>query len=132
MPPMILTVDDSRSVRTVVRRAFESCGCEVREAANGEEGLAEAARQTPDLIVLDVTMPVMDGLTMLARLKDDPALRGVPVLVITGDPRREIISEFSKLGVRDYVVKPFTGSQLIERAARLVPLAKKFMPPEPA
>jgi two-component system, cell cycle response regulator len=124
MPLTILNVDDSRSVRTVVRRAFESCDCEVREAANGEEGLAEAARHKPDLIVLDVAMPVMDGLTMLGCLKDDPALKMIPVLMLTGDPSRENISCFTKLGVRDFVTKPFTGQQLIEKAGWLVPLQR--------
>ncbi len=67
----ILSVDDSRTIRLIVGRALRPYDCLLCEAANGEEGLAAAAREKPDLILLDVTMPVMDGVTMLTKLKED-------------------------------------------------------------
>jgi CheY-like chemotaxis protein len=74
MATKILSVDDSRTIRLIVGKAFEPYDCTMLEAANGEEGLAVAAREKPELIILDVTMPVMDGVTMLTKLKEDPDL----------------------------------------------------------
>lgn len=71
----ILTVDDSKAVRIIVKRSFKEYDCEIVEAANGVEGLAAAAKEKPDLILLDVTMPVMDGVEMLAKLKSDFRIR---------------------------------------------------------
>jgi two-component system cell cycle response regulator len=121
----VLSVDDSRAMRLTVTRAFMGYDCVVIEATNGEEGLAAAAREKPDLILLDITMPVMDGLTMLAKLKEDDALKQMPVIMLTAESAREKILRFSKLGVHDYLVKPFRAEQLIETAARAVPLQKK-------
>ena len=65
MPTKILSIDDSRTIRLIIGRTLKPYDCELHEAANGEEGLAVAAREKPDLIVLDITMPVMDGVEML-------------------------------------------------------------------
>ncbi len=77
MKMKILSVDDSRTIRMVVTRAFRTYDCTMCEACNGEEGLAAAAKERPDLILLDVTMPVMDGVTMLTKLKEDPQLKTI-------------------------------------------------------
>ena len=121
----ILSVDDSRTIRLIVGRAFQPYDCQMCEAANGEEGLAVAAREKPDLILLDVTMPVMDGVTMLTKLKEDPALKAIPVVMLTAESGRENVLHIAKLGVRDYLVKPFKENQLVEKAGRIVQLQKK-------
>ena len=121
----VLSVDDSRTIRLIVTRALMPYDCVVIEAANGEEGLAAAAREKPDLILLDITMPVMDGVTMLAKLKEDDELKQMPVIMLTAESGRENVLHISKLGVQDYLVKPFRAEQLIEKAARAVPLQKK-------
>jgi len=125
MPTKILSVDDSRTIRLIVGKAFRPYECTVCEAANGEEGLAAAAREKPDLILLDVTMPVMDGVTMLARLKEDAQLKSIPVIMLTAESGRENVLHIARLGVRDYLVKPFREEQLVEKAARVVTLEKK-------
>jgi two-component system cell cycle response regulator len=125
MPTKILSVDDSRTIRMIVGRAFKTYDCQICEAGNGEEGLAAAAREKPDLIILDVTMPVMDGVTMLGKLKEDPALKTIPVIMLTAESGRENVLQIAKLGVRDYLVKPFKEEQLIEKAGRIVTLQKK-------
>ena len=125
MPTKILSVDDSRTIRIIVGRAFSQYDCQMCEAANGEEGLAVAAREKPDLILLDVTMPVMDGVTMLTKLKEDPELKSIPVIMLTAESGRENVLHIAKLGVRDYLVKPFKENQLIEKVERIVPLQKK-------
>jgi two-component system cell cycle response regulator len=125
MATKILSVDDSRTIRMIVGRTFKPYDCQICEAGNGEEGLAAAAREKPDLIILDVTMPVMDGVTMLGKLKEDPALKTIPVIMLTAESGRENVLQIAKLGVRDYLVKPFKEEQLIEKASRIVTLQKK-------
>ena len=118
----ILTVDDSKTVRIIVRKAFKTFDCEILEAGNGVEGLALAAKEMPDLILLDVTMPVMDGVEMLTKLKSDPALKGIPVMMLTAEGGRDNVLKIAKIGVRDYLVKPFKEDVLIEKAGRVIDL----------
>ena len=125
MPAKILSVDDSRTIRMIVGKAFRPYDTTIIEAANGEEGLAAAAREHPDLIILDITMPVMDGVTMLTKLKEDPELKSIPVIMLTAESGRENVLHIAKLGVRDYLVKPFKEEQLLEKAGRVVQLVKK-------
>ncbi len=121
----ILSVDDSKTIRLIVKRTFSPYDCTVLEACNGEEGLAAAAAQKPDLIVLDITMPVMDGVTMLTKLKESPELKSIPVIMLTAESGRENVAYIAKLGVRDYLVKPFQDAQLIEKVQRVIPLQPK-------
>ena len=72
----ILTVDDSKTIRLIVTKAFKSFDCTILEAANGVVGLAIASREKPDVILLDYTMPVMDGLEVLARLRSVSGIEG--------------------------------------------------------
>src|SRR4051812_29819525 len=118
----ILTVDDSKTVRIIVRKAFRTFDCEILEASNGMEGLSVAAKEQPHLILLDVTMPVMDGVEMLTRLKADPALKAIPVIMLTAEGGRDNVLKIAKIGVRDYLVKPFKEEVLIEKATRVVDL----------
>ena len=125
MPTKILSVDDSKTIRMIVKRTFAPYDCVVCEAANGEEGLTKAAAEKPDLIILDITMPVMDGVTMLIKLKESPELKGIPVIMLTAESGRENVAYIAKLGVQDYLVKPFKDEQLIEKVNRVVTLTKK-------
>lgn len=122
MPPKILSVDDSKTIRMIVGRSLKNYDCVMCEAANGEEGLAVAASEKPDLIILDITMPVMDGVTMLTKLREDPALKDIPVVMLTAESGRENVAHIARLGVRDYLVKPFKDDQLIEKIGRIIPL----------
>ena len=129
MPLKILSVDDSRTIRLIVGKAFRPYDVQLCEAANGEEGLAAAAREKPDLIILDVTMPIMDGVTMLTKLKEDAALKTIPVIMLTAESGRDNVLHIARLGVRDYLVKPFKEEQLIEKISRSVTLQKKEAAP---
>jgi CheY-like chemotaxis protein/anti-anti-sigma regulatory factor len=121
----VLTVDDSKTIRMIVKRAFDSYDCQLFEAENGVEGLATALREKPDLIVLDLTMPVMNGVEMLDRLKGDGGLKSVPVIMLTAESGKDNVMKIVKKGVRDYMVKPFKGEQLIERVKKVVTLEAK-------
>lgn len=125
MPARILTVDDSKTIRMIVTRSFRNFDCTIFEASNGEEGLAAAARERPELIILDITMPVMDGVTMLTKLKENPDLKLIPVIMLTAESARENVLHIAKLGIRDYLVKPFREDQLLEKVRRVINLQEK-------
>lgn len=118
----ILTVDDSKTVRIIVKKSFKGYDCEITEAQNGVEGLAMAAKVNPDIILLDITMPVMDGVEMLTKLKSDPNLKSIPVIMLTAEAGRENVMKIAKIGVRDYVVKPFKEDVLVDKVSRVVDL----------
>ena len=118
----ILTVDDSKTIRMVMKKAFKPYDCEIFEGENGVEGLAIANRERPDLIFLDITMPIMDGTEMLDKLKSEPTLQDIPVIMLTAESGQKNVIQILKMGVKDYVVKPFKGEELIERAKKIVPL----------
>jgi DNA-binding response OmpR family regulator len=125
MSAKILSVDDSKAVRKLLARIFRPFDCELCEAANGEEGLAVAAREMPDLIILDYNMPVMDGVSMLRRMRENADLRRTPVIMLTAESSAENIATVARLGVRDYVTKPFSEELLLAKAARAVPLVAR-------
>jgi len=121
----VLAVDDSKTIRMIVKKAFKSYDCEVIEAENGKEGLETASKEKPDLIILDITMPVMTGPEMLEELKKDPGLMEIPVIMLTAESGKENVVQILKMGVKDYMVKPFKGEQLIERVTKVVTLESK-------
>jgi two-component system, cell cycle response regulator len=122
MRPKILTVDDSKTIRMIVTKAFKPFDCDIFEAANGVEGLAVATRERPDIIILDLTMPIMDGAEMLSKLKSNPALKTIPVIMLTAEAGRENVLRIAKMGVRDYLIKPFKDEVLIDRVGRVIEL----------
>ena len=122
MTPRILSIDDSKTIRLLLARLFRPFACEWREAANGEEGLAAAMQEKPDLIILDNNMPVMDGVTMLRKLREDSGLKRTPVIMLTAESGLENLATVARLGVRDYVTKPFREEELLAKAGRIVPL----------
>jgi len=121
----ILTVDDSRTIRLIVSKAFKAFDCDVLEAQNGVEGLAVASKEKPDIIILDITMPIMDGYETLTKLKSDPELRGIPVIMLTAEAGKDNVLRIAKLGVRDYLVKPFKEELVVERVGRIIDLKPK-------
>ncbi|MBW3624518.1 MAG: response regulator transcription factor [Armatimonadetes bacterium] len=106
----VLIIDDDADVRNLVRAGLESRGTQVLEAANGQEGYALALRSKPDLVLLDILMPVMDGLTTCQRLRQKSTL---PILFLsTRDEERDIIEGLG-LGADGYLTKPFRIGELV-------------------
>ncbi|HYC23708.1 MAG TPA: response regulator [Candidatus Bathyarchaeia archaeon] len=103
----VLTVDDSKVVRSMVARSLQAYACRVIEAQNGKEGVEAAQQNKPDLILLDVTMPVMDGRQALVALRSDPGCKGIPVIMLTAESGKDLVVEVAKLGITGYIVKPF-------------------------
>jgi len=123
--PKILSVDDSKMIQTLISKGLAAYNAQLFFASNGVEGLAAAARELPELIILDVTMPVMDGIECLTRLKSDPSLRNIPVIMLTAEAGRDNVLKIAKMGVRDYIVKPFSEHALVERVNKVIDLLPK-------
>jgi CheY-like chemotaxis protein len=117
MSAKILTVDDSKMVRTIVAKAFAPFGCEIFEASNGADALTAAATYLPDLIFLDVTMGDMSGLVVLEQLRAVPQFQNTPVIMLTAESGKATLERADELKVVGYVAKPFKGAQLLELAA---------------
>jgi len=122
MSAKILTVDDSKMVRMIVTKAFAPYGCEIFEASNGADALTVAAANLPDLIFLDVTMGDMSGLTVLEKLRAMPEFASTPVIMLTAESGKTTLERADKLKVAGYVAKPFKGEQLLDFAAKFIPL----------
>ena len=125
MPLKVLTVDDSKTIRMIVKKAFRPYDCKIFEAENGVDGLSVAGREKPNLIILDITMPVMNGIEMLEKLKAVPDLRDIPVIMLTAESGKDNVMHIVKMGVKDYIVKPFKDVQLIEKVKNVVSLQEK-------
>ncbi len=123
--PRILTVDDSRAVRTIIAKQVKELGLEVDEAEDGQQALDKLEEIACDLILLDVTMPVMDGPTMLQKLRE----RGdkTPVIMLTSESKRSVVADAMKLGISDYILKPFKPEELMGK----VKAALKYTPSAP-
>jgi CheY-like chemotaxis protein len=109
----IMVVDDNPDIITIVRTILEGKGFNVLSASSGAECLEALKRQKPDLIVLDIMMPEMDGLEVLTRLKAMTEFSTVPVVLLTAKVQYEDVLGGYKLGADYYITKPFTSTQLI-------------------
>lgn len=118
----ILSVDDSFTVRMLIKKALANYECEIVEAANGQEGLDAAIKEKPDLIILDITMPEMDGVQMLEKFREHPSSKSVPVIMLTAEKSQDVVMRIAKAGVQDYIVKPFDKDVLIEKIQKQVEL----------
>lgn len=117
--PRLLVIDDNADMRAMVRQILAS-EYEIYEAANGKEGLAKAARMVPDLIVSDVMMPVMDGLELTRRLKEELSTSHIPVLLLTACSMDEQRVQGYDSGADGYISKPFSGEVLTSRVRSLL------------
>jgi CheY-like chemotaxis protein len=118
MSKCILVVDDDRIVVELAKRTLEGKGYEVMTAQDGEEALLVLARKIPDLIMLDVHMPKMDGYTFIMKKSKDPAIAKIPVIVLTAEAKTEPL--FKRHGVKNYLIKPFNTEDLLNKIQAIV------------
>lgn len=111
----ILAVDDENDVLLIIKTALLSEGFEVKTASGGADGIAIAREFQPDLVILDVMMPEMTGFDVLKEMRGIPALKQVPVIMLTGVADKEKIREAIDVGVTYYIVKPFEFHDLISK-----------------
>jgi CheY-like chemotaxis protein len=121
----ILLVDDDKDFVEATKMVLESKPYEVVVAYNGDEGLAKARKEKPDLIILDIIMPVKDGFSAAEQLKKDPALKKIPVIMLTsfsqkGGETSLSVSQGLALEADDYVDKPVAPQELLRRVERLL------------
>ncbi|HTM07252.1 MAG TPA: response regulator [Verrucomicrobiae bacterium] len=109
----IMVVDDNPDIITIVRTILEGKGYKVMSAYSGAELLSSLEKDKPDLVVLDIMMPQMDGLEVLTRLKAAPDTASIPVILLTAKVQYEDVLGGYKLGADYYITKPFTSTQLI-------------------
>jgi type II secretory ATPase GspE/PulE/Tfp pilus assembly ATPase PilB-like protein/DNA-binding response OmpR family regulator len=122
----ILSIDDDADIRELVARVLGGAGYETAIAASGEEGLAAAREQRPDLIILDVMMPQMTGYAVCEEMQADPELRNIPVIFLTALGTEQDRAQAFSLGAVDHVVKPFKPDELVASVARHMETAARF------
>jgi DNA-binding response OmpR family regulator len=129
MSKKVLAIDDSKTLRLIVARHLKPFGVEVLEAENGQVGLAKAVSEMPDLILLDYNMPILDGFHTLVELKTDPNLKSIPVMMLTTETVKETVFKLIKLGLKDYIAKPFTRELLLQKVNGILQLYEGDTPP---
>ena len=131
--PKILAVDDSKTVRRLVESALREFDCEVNEATDGFKALFAMERTLPDLILLDVNMPTMGGVEMLTLLSAKPALKAIPVIMLTSPTDHAVSDQIAALGVSGTLMKPFSPAALVEKIRRVLDLKPhRSSQPKPA
>ena len=120
--PLVLVVDDDPGVRQVVRANLEAEGYAVREAGSADEGLALLEEEPPDLLLLDVMMPEVDGWEMLRLVQERFGVGAIPVLVFSGTVEERTVADATARGARGFLGKPFDLRQLIDQAKQIAPV----------
>ena len=118
MPKTILVVDDEPVVVEIARRKLQEAGYGVMTAADGEEAMSQLSKKIPDLILLDIQMPRMNGYTFIVEKNKIPAYAGVPVIVLTAYSEMEPL--FKRHAIRAYLLKPLKLSELLDETARVI------------
>ena len=120
----VLLADDNADLRAYIARLLAERGYEVTSAADGEAALDAIRRRRPDLVVTDVMMPRLDGFGLLRAIREDPALRDLPVVVLSARAGEEAKVEGLEAGADDYLAKPFSARELLARVAANIALAR--------
>lgn len=128
--PRILTVDDSRPIRMIVSKAMTELGFEIGEAEDGNDGLKKLAEKPCDLVILDVTMPNLDGPGMLAKMREQGDK--TPVLMLTSESKTSIVATLMKMGIQDYVLKPFKADELRAKVLKALKLPPGYTAANPS
>lgn len=121
--PRILVVDDAKAVRQLAEQALSAHVCDVTGVTNGYNALFAMEKALPDLLLLDVSMPIMNGLELLEMLKSKPELAAIPVIMLTSPADHTVADQIAALGVAGTLVKPFTPEALRAKVLAVLPLA---------
>jgi DNA-binding response OmpR family regulator len=118
--PLVLIADDDADILSLVRAVLERAGNEVVSVGDGAQALASVTERKPDLAVLDISMPEVDGLEVLRRLRADSATSELPVVLLSARAQEADVKLGFELGASAYVKKPFSPRELAERVAELL------------
>ena len=128
MPPLILSVDDEQDVTDLVSFHLKRAGCDVRTAATGREAIELVRQIHPDLILLDLMLPDIDGFGVCEILRRTPDTAAIPVVILTAWATTDARSLGLDLGALDYMTKPFSPRELVDRVQRLLNLRATSQP----
>lgn len=121
MPSKILVVEDDKFLRELITRKLREEDYDVSEAIDGEEGVQKFKEVKPDLVLLDLILPGIDGFDVLGKMKEDPQLAQVPVIILSNLGQRDDIEKGLQLGAVDYLVKAhFTPAEIIEKVKKVL------------
>jgi DNA-binding response OmpR family regulator len=116
MPKRILIIEDDKFLRELIARKLLGEDFEVSEAVDGEEGIKKIKEEKPDLILLDLILPGIDGFEVLARMREESALSSIPVIILSNLGQKEDVEKGLKMGAVDYLIKAhFTPGEIIEK-----------------
>ena len=115
MSKRILVVEDQPDNRKILRDVFARTDYEIIETENGEEALTAIAKAQPDLILMDIQLPIMDGYTATRRIKSDPALRSIPIIAVTSYALSGEEKKAREAGCDDYIPKPYSPRELLAK-----------------
>jgi two-component system chemotaxis response regulator CheY len=119
MAKRIMAVDDSKTMRDMVSFTLSTAGFDVDSAEDGQKALSALEKTQVDLVITDLNMPNMDGITLIRRLRADPKYRGVPILMLTTEADADKKAEGRAAGATGWLVKPFNPEKLVELAHRV-------------
>jgi len=116
MAKTILVIEDDKFLRELISRKLTGEGFDVLEAVDGEEGIKKIKEGKPDLVLLDLILPSIDGFEVLTRVRDDPEVSSIPIIILSNLGQREEVEKGLKLGAIDYLIKAhFTPGEIIEK-----------------
>jgi two-component system chemotaxis response regulator CheY len=113
MRKTVMTVDDSASVRQMVSFTLQQAGYEVLEAVDGRDALAKIGSATVNMVITDLNMPNMDGISLIRNLRKNPACKFIPIILLTTESQAEKKQEGKSAGATGWIVKPFNPEQLL-------------------
>ncbi len=116
----ILVVDDKPEVVELVTATLEGEGYQIICAFDGREALEKIGREKPDLVLLDIVMPKMNGFEVLSEVKNDPQTKDIPIIMITAKGQKLDEDKGRRLGAEDYIIKPFSPSHLLRKIEEIV------------
>ena len=121
MAKNILIIEDDEFLRGLINKKLSAEGFNIISAVDGEEGIKKAKEQKPDLILLDLVLPNIDGFEVLEKIKADPNVSAVPVIILSNLSQKEDISKGIKLGAVDYIIKAqFTPEEIVEKIKNII------------
>jgi DNA-binding response OmpR family regulator len=118
--PHVLIIDDDPLMAALIELHLDAQGYRIDIASDGAAGLAQIRRDPPDAVILDTSMPLLDGHQVLQALQRDPELAAIPVLMLTASKQEQDVKGAFRLGARDYLVKPFKTEDLVARVVRIL------------
>ena len=114
----ILIIDDEGPIRKATGKLLKASGFEVIEAEDGIDGIYRAKQDTPDLVLLDIAMPELDGIEICKRIKEFEKFRKIPIIMVSSMSDQELIDIALKEGAADYIVKSFNKSELLDKISK--------------